>query len=57
VLSVSAGEREPIAIDRDPKLFKLVLATSISNTPKEKDQVTNLLIQRHSLRLTSVARL
>jgi hypothetical protein len=31
VLTSSAGEREPIAIDRDPKLFKLVLATCISN--------------------------
>jgi hypothetical protein len=31
VLTSSAGEREPIAIDRDPKLFKLVLVTSISD--------------------------
>jgi hypothetical protein len=31
VLTSSVGEREPIAIDRDPRLFNLVLATSISN--------------------------
>jgi hypothetical protein len=34
VLASSAGEREPIAIDRDPKLFKQVLVNSISNTLK-----------------------